>query len=112
MPFSACAAGGAGLSFDEWYEEFRREAVENGVSAQILDSAFFDVKLVPAVISFDRKQPEFRQDIVLFKHHLTPPCLLIIIYMKTLSLQTISYFGGMHSGSGLIKMDRQQAAFC
>ena len=62
MPFSAYAAGGAGLSFDEWYEEFRREAVEKGVSAQILDSAFFDVKLIPAVISFDRKQPEFRQD--------------------------------------------------
>ncbi len=61
-PLPASAAGGAGLSFDEWYEEFRREAVENGVSAQTLDSAFFDVRLLPSVISFDRKQPEFRQD--------------------------------------------------
>ena len=61
-PVSAVAEGGAGLSFDEWYEEFRREAVESGVSAQTLDKAFFDLKLLPAVISSDRKQPEFRKD--------------------------------------------------
>ncbi len=50
------------LPFNEWVEEFRREAVNNGVSAQSLDRAFRSLKLEPKVIAFDRKQPEFRQD--------------------------------------------------
>lgn len=50
------------LTFDEWYEEFRREAVDSGVSAQTLDIAFAEQKLIPSVITRDRKQPELRKD--------------------------------------------------
>lgn len=56
------ASNSVGLSFDEWVEEFRREAVEDGVSAQTLDYAFRDLQLVPKVVQSDRKQPEFRRD--------------------------------------------------
>ena len=54
--------GGVGLTFDEWVEEFRREAVDEGVSAQSLDLAFQSLQLRPEVVSLDRKQPEFRRD--------------------------------------------------
>ena len=56
------AANNVGLTFEEWIEEFRREAVENGISAQSLDRAFQSLRLEPAAITMDRKQPEFRQD--------------------------------------------------
>ena len=58
----AASTGGTGLTFDEWIEEFRREAVEDGISAQSLDMAFQSLTLRPEVIKFDRKQPEFRRD--------------------------------------------------
>ncbi len=60
-PLSA-ATGGVGLTFEEWVEEFRREAVNNGISAQSLDRAFQFLRLEPGVITMDRKQPEFRRD--------------------------------------------------
>ncbi|MBR1778865.1 MAG: lytic murein transglycosylase [Alphaproteobacteria bacterium] len=53
---------GMGMTFEEWTEEFRREAVENGISAQSLDLAFQSLQLQPEVIVLDRKQPEFRRD--------------------------------------------------
>lgn len=56
------ASNSVGQSFDEWVEEFRREAVEDGVSAQMLDYAFRDLQPVPKVVQSDRKQPEFRRD--------------------------------------------------
>ena len=56
------ATGGIGLTFDEWIEEFRREAVDDGISAQSLDMAFQSLQLYPEVIVSDRKQPEFRRD--------------------------------------------------
>ena len=52
-----------GMSFDDWYEEFRRDAVEEGVRVSTLDAAFYDVKMLDSVISSDRKQPEFRKDL-------------------------------------------------
>ena len=56
------AAAEVGMSYEEWYEEFRREAVQKGISAQVLDKAFAEIKPIPAVISSDRKQPELRKD--------------------------------------------------
>lgn len=62
MACSLPAYGAESLSFAEWYEEFRREAVNNGVSAQTLDTAFAEQRLIPSVITRDRKQPELRKD--------------------------------------------------
>ena len=58
----AASTSGVGMSFEEWVEEFRRDAVEEGVSAQSLDAAFRDLQIRPEVILSDRKQPEFRRD--------------------------------------------------
>ena len=58
--FSATAHN-APVSFSEWYEEFRREAVDKGISAQTLDIAFAEAQILHDVISRDRKQPELRQ---------------------------------------------------
>ncbi len=54
--------GGTGATFEEWLEDFRREAVDIGISAKTLDTAFRSVRIYPEVISLDRKQPEFRRD--------------------------------------------------
>ena len=51
------------MSFDDWYEEFRRDAVEQGVRVSALDIAFQDVQMLDSVILADRKQPEFRKDL-------------------------------------------------
>lgn len=62
LSFSSIAAeSGVGITFDEWLEDFRREAVDDGVSAQALDLAFQSLELRPEVIRSDRKQPEFRR---------------------------------------------------
>lgn len=53
----------AAMSFDDWYEEFRRDAVEQGVRVSALDIAFQDVQMLDSVILADRKQPEFRKDL-------------------------------------------------
>lgn len=62
MACSLSAHAAENMSFAEWYEEFRREAVDNGVSAQTLDIAFAEQRLIPSVITRDRKQPELRKD--------------------------------------------------
>lgn len=51
------------VSFDDWYEDFRRDAVEQGVRVSVLDAALSDVKVLDSVIMSDRKQPEFRKDL-------------------------------------------------
>ncbi len=56
-------ASAVSVSFDDWYEDFRRDAVEQGVRVSVLDAAMHDVKVIDSVISSDRKQPEFRKDL-------------------------------------------------
>lgn len=46
-------------SFDDWLRELRVEALQKGISAQTLDSAFVGVQPIPRVIELDRRQPEF-----------------------------------------------------
>ena len=51
----------ASVSFDQWVEEFRREAQARGIDAATLNAALAGVRPVPRVIELDRRQPEFRQ---------------------------------------------------
>jgi membrane-bound lytic murein transglycosylase B len=44
--------------FGKWLEEFRGEAVSQGVSAQVVNGALADFEPVEKVIILDRKQPE------------------------------------------------------
>ena len=43
-----------------WLAEFRREALEKGISARTFDSAMAGVEPLPEVLERDRHQPEFR----------------------------------------------------
>ena len=45
-------------AFRVWLENFKRDAVKDGISRQTLDDAFEGVKPIPRIIELDRKQPE------------------------------------------------------
>ncbi len=47
-------------SFDEWLKGVRKEALAAGVSEELLDRAFRQLKPIPRVIELDRAQPEFK----------------------------------------------------
>ena len=58
----------APVSFTEWLQELREEALAKGISPQILDVALTGLEPDPRVIGFDRNQPEFTQT---FEEYLT-----------------------------------------
>ncbi|WP_313505636.1 lytic murein transglycosylase [Stutzerimonas kunmingensis] len=51
------------LSFSQWREQFRAEALAGGISAATFDQAFAGVQPDPAVIEADRSQPEFTRPV-------------------------------------------------
>lgn len=55
--FIACSAHAQ--PFDAWLAELRQEALENGISATLMDTVVAQAKPIPRVIELDRKQPEF-----------------------------------------------------
>ncbi len=55
----SCISGAhADEGFDAWLREFKREAQEQGISAQTLEEAFTTTEFLDDVIELDRKQPE------------------------------------------------------
>ncbi len=51
------------LSFSQWREQFRAEALAAGISAATFDQAFAGVQPDSAVIEADRSQPEFTRPV-------------------------------------------------
>ncbi|WP_312914757.1 lytic murein transglycosylase [Stutzerimonas kunmingensis] len=51
------------LSFSQWREQFRAEALAAGISAATFDQAFAGLQPDPAVIEADRSQPEFTRPV-------------------------------------------------
>ncbi|MGK9046134.1 lytic murein transglycosylase [Stutzerimonas chloritidismutans] len=51
------------LSFSQWREQFRAEALAAGISAATFDQAFAGVQPDQAVIEADRSQPEFTRPV-------------------------------------------------
>lgn len=51
------------LSFSEWREQFRSEALAQGISAQTFDQAFAGITPDPTVLRADSSQPEFTRPI-------------------------------------------------
>lgn len=49
------------VAFENWLEEFKSEALDQGISQQILDVTFDGLTLNPKVVELDRRQPEFTQ---------------------------------------------------
>ena len=50
-------------TFAEWRDEFRNEALQAGVSADLFDRAFEGVTPDPSIIAADRSQPEFSRPV-------------------------------------------------
>ena len=51
------------VSFAEWRESFRREALQAGIPASVFDRAFAGVTPDPSIIVADRSQPEFTRPV-------------------------------------------------
>ncbi len=47
------------LSFSEWQQEFKQLALKSGITEEVLELAFDQLKPNPTVLKLDRSQPEF-----------------------------------------------------
>ncbi|MDP2433567.1 MAG: lytic murein transglycosylase [Pseudomonadota bacterium] len=67
LVFALCCAsplaaqGDEAPDFSNWLDQFRQEALAQGISQTTLDAALADVQLLPEVIERDQRQPEFFQ---------------------------------------------------
>jgi membrane-bound lytic murein transglycosylase B len=70
--------------FDEWLVELRAEAIERGISAELVDRAFATVEPVKQIIERDRTQAEFALDLEAYlKRRLTPQTVRLAQRMHT-----------------------------
>ena len=53
-------------SFDNWVINYKKIAIEKGVSKNTVDRIFQNVKFLDQVIKYDRKQPEFFEDTITY----------------------------------------------
>ena len=57
------------LTFDSWLFELKAEARKQGISNDLLEKAFFDVKPIERVLELDKKQPEFTLTVTKYLHN-------------------------------------------
>ncbi len=48
--------------FNTWLLDFKKEAINQGISKKIVNDVLSDAKFLPKVIEYDRYQPEFYED--------------------------------------------------
>jgi lytic murein transglycosylase len=65
-PAWAAAACRSNTPFERWLDDFKREAVAQGVSRSVVDSALAGVTFDPAIVSKDRGQGVFQQSFLQF----------------------------------------------
>ena len=53
---------GDDLDFNQWKNEFKKKALDNGISEKTFNMTMTNVKFLPQVIKYDRYQPEFYED--------------------------------------------------
>jgi len=53
-------------TFNEWLLEYKKMAIEKGISKQTINVVFQNVKFLDKVIKYDRKQPEFFEDTITY----------------------------------------------
>lgn len=53
----------SGLTFDEWVQSFRKEALAKGIHAKVFDNAFKGVRFDPEVIDHNTAQPEHTRQV-------------------------------------------------
>ena len=49
-------------SFESWVSNFKKEAINSGISKEIVDEVMSKAIFLPKVIEYDRYQPEFYED--------------------------------------------------
>ncbi len=49
-------------TFDNWVHEFKKKAINSGVSKNVVDEIMLNVRFLPKVIEYDRYQPEFYEN--------------------------------------------------
>ena len=50
------------LKFRSWVDQFKKDAIDSGISKDVTEEFMSDVKFLPDVIKYDRYQPEFYED--------------------------------------------------
>ena len=48
--------------FNSWINNFKRKAINSGISKKTVDNVMSDARFLPKVIEYDRYQPEFYED--------------------------------------------------
>lgn len=59
--------------FSQWLDDFRRDALGQGIRQATLDAAFEGVEPIPRVIELDRRQPEFTLTFQQYMERVVPP---------------------------------------
>ena len=49
-------------TFDVWLKNFKKQAMETGISENVVNDVMSEAKFLPKVIEYDRYQPEFYED--------------------------------------------------
>ena len=49
-------------SFELWLKNFKKQAMESGISEKVVNDVMNDARFLPKVIEYDRFQPEFYED--------------------------------------------------
>jgi len=60
-------------SFSQWLDEFRRDALEQGIREATLAAALDGIQPIPRVIELDRRQPEFTLTFQQYMDLVVPP---------------------------------------
>tara|TARA_B100000886_G_scaffold339778_1_gene306294 strand:+ start:138 stop:1151 length:1014 start_codon:yes stop_codon:yes gene_type:complete len=51
-----------GEDFSSWLNDFKKKAILNGISEEVVNDVMSDARFLPKVIEYDRYQPEFYED--------------------------------------------------
>src|SRR5688572_19573201 len=70
--------------FDEWLTALRTEAIQRGISSELVDRAFADIQPIEQILDRDRTQAEFALDLETYlKRRLTPATIRLARQMHT-----------------------------
>ena len=57
-----CSSMADNHDFNQWIEDFKKKAINKGISKEVVEDVMSDAKFLPNVIKYDRYQPEFYED--------------------------------------------------
>ena len=64
--FSFLSIANSDDNFNSWLKDYKKFAINEGISQETIDIAFKNVKFLSQVIKYDRKQPEFYEDTITY----------------------------------------------